>query len=274
MKYCINFYRDFRYKEDIDEVIIKYKDKNIEVLDFLKTIPQKQRIILDTSREKDFCLEKNLGIFIEAKKIHKNIAIKLSQNQKDNFIEFVNLYDNNIDFFFDTFVDSWDTLMSYVKLSVSDVYIVNELGFELENVSKVCKDNKIRIRVFPNVAQVSSKVDNLDKLKSFFIRPDDIEVYEKYIDICEFFGPLDRQSVLYEIYRDKRWLGDLGELIIGLDKSVNNKTILPYFGRERINCNKKCYYGQCIICDKIAAVASQFDKAGIEIVATTAESEE
>ena len=248
--------------KEIDEIIITYKDKNVEVLEFLKTVSEHQRIILDTTKDENFTIEKNLDIFAAAAKIHKNIAVKISQEQRAGIIE---LYETHIPFFFDTFVGNWDTLMSYIKLNVSDVYIVNELGFELANVSKVCKENKVNIRVFPNIAQTSNRIDNIDKLKSFFIRPDDIEVYEPYVDICEFFGPLNRQSVLYEIYKNKKWIGDLQELIIGFDFSLPSKTIIPLFGEERINCRKRCYYGQCIICDKIRVISEQLREAKVEL---------
>lgn len=263
MKYSINFHRDFRYMEEIDEIIITYKDKNAEVLDFLKTVSENQRVILDTTKDDNIVIEKNLEIFSAAKKIHKNIAIKMALWQRSAAAD---LYEENIPFFFDTFADSWDILISFIKMNVSDVYVANELGFELKNISKVCKDANVNIRVFPNVAQTSSKIDNLDMLKAFFIRPEDIYAYEPYVDICEFFGPLDRQSVLYEIYKSEKWLGDLRELIIGLNFSIGSKTILPCFGEERVNCGKKCYYGQCIICDKIKTISNQLKEAGVELV--------
>jgi hypothetical protein len=84
--------------------------------------------------------------------------------------------------------------------------------------------------------------------------------------VCEFFGPLDRQSVLYEIYNKGRWLGDLRELIVGLGFSIGSRTILPCFGEERVNCEKKCYYGKCIICDKIMTISNQLKEAGVELV--------
>lgn len=262
MKYCVSFHRDFRYKNEVDEIIITYKNKNAELLKFLDTIPEQQRVIVDACGE-DVEITKNIDIFAAAMQKHKNLVIKMSMTQRSMCVD---LFEANIPYFFGEFVDKWDTLMSFIKMGVTDVYIVNELGFELENVSKICKENNVLIRTFPNVAQSSSKIDNLDKLKAFFIRPEDVSFYEPYIDVFEFFGPLDRQSVLYEIYTSGKWLGDLNELIIGLGISIGSRTILPMFGEERVNCGKKCYYGQCIICEKIMVIANQFKEAGIEIV--------
>lgn len=262
MKYSINFHRDFRYMDKIDEIIITYKNKNAEVLKFLETVPEQQRVILDACGE-DIEITKNIDIFSAAMLKHKNTVVKISMTQRSMCVD---LFEAHIPYFFGDFVDKWDTLISFIKLGVTDVYIVNELGFELKNISKVCKKNNVKIRVFPNVAQTSSKIDNLNKLKAFFIRPEDIYVYESYVDVCEFFGPLDRQSVLYEIYTKGKWLGDLRELIVGLGFSIGSRTILPCFGEERVNCGKKCYYGQCIICDKIMTISNQLKEAGVELV--------
>lgn len=263
MKYCVNYHKDFRYLEAIDEIIIKYKDRNIEVLEFLKTIPEQQRIILDITKDDNVIVEKNIDIFAAAIKIHKNLALMIPLHQRGAAVD---LYEINIPFFFDTFVDKWDMLMSILDCRVSDVYIVNELAFEMEDVAKICKERKVQIRTFPNVAQSSSKIQSLHNLKSFFIRPEDIYIYDEYVDVCEFFGPADRQSVLYEIYTSGRWLGDLKDLIIGFNFSLHSKFIMPAFGEERVNCGKKCYKGKCIVCDKIETIANQLQEAKIEIV--------
>lgn len=265
MKYCIQFYQNCRYINEVDEITIKYQK---QILKYLETAPKEQRIIIDISKvEDENIIDNNLEIFSIAKLKHENLTIKMSKFLS-NKCEI--LKEKNISYFFAEFVDKWDVLMSFIKMGVSDVYIVNELGFELQNVSKVCKKNNVNIRVFPNVAQNSygsnDKKDNLDRIKSFFIRPEDIWVYEPYVDVCEFFGPLDRQSVLYKIYSSGRWLGSLEELIIGLQLPILNKTILLPFGEERLNCRKKCYYGQCLLCEKILSIAKYLEEAGMELV--------
>lgn len=263
MKYSINYHRDFKYLQEVDEIIIGFKNRNVEIFDFIKTIPEEQRVILDTTKDENFIIANNLDIFAEIVKLHKNIAIKLPLYLKS---EVVDLYELNIPFFFDFFVDKWDTLMSLVNMNVSDIYIVNELGFELKDVSFICKENNVNIRVFPNVAQLSSIADNLDTFKSFFIRPEDVSIYEPYVDVFEFFGPADRQSVLYEIYKSEKWLGDLRELIIGLEYSISSKTIFPAFGEERVNCRKRCYQNKCIVCEKIQSIAKELREANLKIV--------
>lgn len=125
MKYCIQYYRNFKYFNDIDEIIITYNDKDVNVLNFLEQFSEtKTRIILDANKIDN--IEDNLNIFIAAREAHKNLAIKIKLDSNEALL----LYENNIPFFFDDFVDNWDTLISFINAKVSDVYIVNELGFE------------------------------------------------------------------------------------------------------------------------------------------------
>lgn len=262
MKYCANYYKDFRYLDKVDEIIIKYQNQTQkQLIDFLETVRAEVRVIVKLE-DNSLNIDKAAEIFADVKVIHSNFAVILS-GPDATFTD--RLKEKEIPFFYSTFVDKWDVLMSFLSVGVSDVYIVNELGFDLKDVSKVCKEHNAQIRVFPNVAQLSSRVGKMNKLKSFFIRPDDIEHYEPYVDVCEFFGPLDRQSVLYEIYTDRKWLGDLEQLIIGLNMSIQNNTLVPAFGEERISCRKDCYKGKCIICDKCLSVANSLKEANVVI---------
>ena len=261
MKYCARYDRDFRYLKEVDEVIIEYKNKDGELIRFMETIPEQQRIIVKIT-DKKLDVNENISILAAAAKVHPNMAILLPTADAA-FAE--TLKNENLSFFFDKFVNEWDVFMSYVELGISDIYIVNELAFEMPEVSRICKEHNVRIRTFPNVAQVSNTAANLNKLKAFYIRPEDITTYEPYVDMCEFFGPIDRQSVLYEIYKNEKWMGDLEELIIGLNYSIPNQSIIPSFGEQRLNCRKDCYRGKCIICDKIASIANTLKDAGVQL---------
>lgn len=261
MKYAINFHRSFRYMNEVDEIILHYDDKNYNIIEFLKDKKQEQRIVLDVTEIED--IKDYIKIFSIAQKEHQNFAIKLSMKQEWVVAD---LYEENISFFFEEFVDTWDKLVSLVKLNVSDVYIVSDLGFDLQDVSTFCKKHKVNIRVFPNIAQVSSKINNLDKIKSFFIRPEDMSIYEQYVDICEFFGDLDRQSVLYEIYTKQSWLGNLNDLILNLKMSLYSKTVVPMFAEARVNCKKRCIKGKkCSLCDRVLETAKLLEENNIII---------
>ena len=46
MRYCARYDRDFRYLKEVDEVLIDYKNKDGELIRFMETIPEEQRIIV------------------------------------------------------------------------------------------------------------------------------------------------------------------------------------------------------------------------------------
>lgn len=262
MKYCIKFNnKNVKCQDEIDEIILKYPTTDIEILNFLDTRPEHQRIILDLSQNTE--IQNNIEIFHAALKKHKNLTLMISfeQDTAASLLE-----EENLPYFFNCLVDKWDMLMHLRNYHITDIYIGNELGFELKEVAKLCKQRNIKVRVFPNVAQKS--VRSVYDLKSFFIRPEDIDLYEPYVDVCEFFGPADRYDVLYTIYTHKEWRGNLKELIIGLHPSIYSNHIAPIFGEQRINCGKRCYKGKCLVCEKILSLATTLEKTPLEFEVT------
>ncbi len=261
MKYGIQYHRDFRYLDSVAEVIIVYDKFKIGLLDFLKTREDEQRIVVDAGGVDYESMD--YDIIIAAKQIHPNLTIKVDSGIESAILD--RFKEAELDFFFCNFIDTWDKLISVIKTGVSDVYITNELGFELDEVSLICKENNVKVRVFANVAQTSSHMKNLDTIKFFYIRPEDVFIYDDYVDVIEFFGPKTRQSVLYDIYTNGRWLGDLKDLILGLDVSAYSKHIVPYFGSRRVRCRKQCNQNQCCLCDGILELAKELQEKGIEI---------
>ena len=247
MKIAIKYYKGCHILDKADEIIIKYTHKTSQLIDFVQKWENK-RIIVDISELND--IEDNVSIFKEAFDAHNEIAIMALYGQKIEKITAM-----HIPFFFADGVKTIDDFIAQVNLGVSDIYLLNELCFDIVKYAKICREKGIKIRVYPNVAQTQTKFD-IDSFKQFFIRPDDVDIYEDYIDIFEFFGPLDRQPVLYKIYTDKEWLGDLKDIIIGLKIKVDNKTIIPYFARARLDCQKNCAFNKCTVCDAIASLAA------------------
>ena len=62
MKYSIKYHRDFKYLDKVDEIAINYKDKPNELIDFLKTIDEKQRVILDMTADEILIYEQIIRI--------------------------------------------------------------------------------------------------------------------------------------------------------------------------------------------------------------------
>lgn len=262
MKYAINYSTAFKHSDAEHELILQYNEEKhrTALLNYVRQYAQEHiRFIIAAERVEEL-KDEDFKIFAAIMEIHPNIAVRISLGHKGYMVDFV---DKGIPFFFDTFVDNWDILNGMIKYGVSDVYIVNEFAFDLPQIRKVCGD--VKVRVFPNVAQSSDKLHVLPTINSFYIRPEDIPFYEPYVDVCEFFGPADRHDVLFRIYTEQKWIGNLKELIIGLQEDLPNTGITPHFGDRRVRCKKACNYNNCNLCNQIMELAILLNGKGVEI---------
>lgn len=256
MKYAIHYFRGCRTLNIADELIIRYNHKTEELISFAHNLPKGQRLVVDCSQLEE--LAGNFTIFMRARKEHKNFAIRITKAQSQSVIDFDDLM---IPWFFAEGASTMEELEWMLGLGVSDVYVINDLGFHMKEVAKKCHMNETNVRIYPNVAQ-SQKETKEDTIKYFFVRPEDIELYEDYVDVCEFWGPLGKQSVLYDIYTDGRWAGDLNSLILNTDFEIANTTVVPYFGEARVNCCKRCESNKCDICGVVQSFAATLAEKG------------
>lgn len=202
MKYCLTYQKNHQELMDsADELNIIYNKEDITLPDFIELYKNKRiNIYIDNVKEfyQDSELKKIIGIL--GKDNSYNIALKLSEDHPELIQQ---IKENNIKFYLDIFVNNWDTFCGLIDYGVSDIYIVEQMGFEIDKCSEKAHQNNIKIRVFPNIAQ--SKWSNMDGIKKFFIRPEDIIAYEQYVDVCEFITDITREKVLYNIYaKDQR----------------------------------------------------------------------
>lgn len=275
MKYCINYSNKSHIIDKVDEILIRY-DKNKILELFTQFIPAhlNQRVIVQLIEEDNIDtivnnLKKIISIYNENKDIKFDIQLPF-YNQK--FME--ELKDTNLKYFFKVAANSWDKFTGLISQNVSDIYITDELAFELDKVAEIAHKNNIKVRIYPNIAQ--SRWDKLSDILKFFIRPEDIEMYEPYVDVCEFYGDKAQQiDTYYKIYQeDKKWFGDLQEIIIGLDSKIDSRYIIPRFAEKRIKCGKDCLKGgKCEMCKRILDLSEQLENAHL-IVQIDKEKEE
>ena len=262
MKYCLPYNQKTsksKLIEEADEWTIEYNPQDKTLHEFLEKYKDKRiNIFLQ-----DISILNNkldLDLFININNIYPNTYLELS-----NFSQLLadKLNENHIRFFFKTYASNWDMLYELLFYNVTDVFITEELGFELDKVSQVTKAKNVQVRVFPNVAQSISK--NMSPLKTFFIRPEEISLYEPYVDVCEFYG--EKSIITYfNIYKhNQRWSGLLNELIIGFNSDLNNSFLIE-LSNVRVRCGKRCLKGEaCHICDQIERLANNLQKAGLAI---------
>ena len=168
-------------------------------------------------------------------------------------------------------IETLDDFNDSIAMGVSDIFIGGPLGSYLPELHLKAKAAKCKIRTFCNYAFVSSIFDN--PLKSFFIRPEDIDLYAEYIDIFEIAKSESLSDVIintyYEIYtKDKVWHGPLDEIILNYPGTEDNRIILPFFAERKIKCKKRCSYqvhNICQFCDSITDFGQTLTKNNLTL---------
>ena len=170
-------------------------------------------------------------------------------------------------YMFTDLIGNWEVLQFIISLQPTEVYLTNILGFCLDQAAIVCKRAGMRIRVYCNLAQ--SSWDGLSAIKKFFIRPEDIRYYEQYVDGgFEFKTPTSvAQEVIYEAYERGYWYGNLSEIILGFDTSLDSRRLPTTFGVIRSECHKRCITGSsCSTCRAMEQFAELMEKTSSQVI--------
>lgn len=264
MKYAITFAKTFRYFDLIDEVIITPYKGDVEIIEYVeKTFKPEQRVILDLTEleESKISSFKDMVVILKKlKEINPLITAKISITfPKEDINE---LKDAEIPFIFMEYAENFEMFYVQKELGASDIYVTGALGFYLDKLQPF--RDKVKLRVFPNIAQSTRGTTKLlPQLIKFYIRPEDIELYQDYIDVLEIFPCKDRTTVIYEIYKRQQWLGKLSDIIMDLDNDIDNDVISPYFALHRIKCHQDCLLDRCTLCQQIYSLGKKFEEAEI-----------
>ena len=262
IKMCCYYKRDNKYINIIEELNIVHTTETIkDLFSFLKTHP-KQRINLCIS-DIDKAYQEDIFNLISKLEERDNLVIRLPKDNRQPINEKLQnqLKSLNLPFYYTEVASDWDILNGLIAQGVTDVFVGNNLGFELDKVAAVAKQANVRIRVYPNVAQ--STWNGSDSIIKFFIRPEDLILYSKYVDCFEIYvlpdNKLTNAAFLYETYKlQKQWLGDLQALIIGLREPIDNRLLDDQWGSSRIKCGKRCAKGEsCHICQLLLEMSDK-----------------
>lgn len=257
MKSCIEWRKNFKYLPQIDQFNIDYKEnKSKKLLEFLDVYAQTQRVNI---RVENNVSKEDIELIEEIYKLGKYQIALLFDDFLPTNIGQQEIQKLTIPYFFGRPAITWEEVYFLLNIGVSDIYISNQLGFDLERLVQVIP-MEVQIRCFVNVCQ--SFWDDSLGLKAFFIRPEDIDLYGEYIDVFEFWKSVDNQSTLYEIYfHDREWNGNLREIIKGLKLDINSYYILgDEWAKRRIGCQKKCLKGKkCELCKRLVEFAKTLE---------------
>lgn len=250
MKYCLKYSTELRFLDsvlqEVDEIEVDYlKLKNLK--NFL-ALHKEQTILINMTN-----VEYSQEIADKLITLHENYKnFKLFFPFEKEYYPYEEL---GIPYGYISIASSWADIygMTYGEHSPSDIFVGFELGFSVAQVAEKLHNQNIQVRCWANIAQ--RKWESIPAYKSFFIRPEDIRIYDNFVDVCHLHyntANPNYAKIALEVYRDKhKWFGNLNEFILNLNYDVDSRRIVPAFSQARTKCEGKCFKtGRCAICER------------------------
>lgn len=245
MKYSLSSRQTSEYLKKCDEIRVMYNDRNI-IFDCIEKYPDKQ---INLTK-----------YYIHKEDIDWNEITTFNTLTKGNFIFGVSFIDDlaeckkrNIKCYYLEPIRTFRELRGLKTLNVAYAIIDAPLFFQMDKVKKI----GVPIRVTANLA-MRELLPYADGVPGPWIRPEDVALYEDYIDIIEFGRTtLEEERALYRIYAEQhKWPGELGMIIKDLNHTGINRMIPTTMTERRLNCGQKCQESDtCHLCWRMLDLA-------------------
>ena len=252
------------HDEGVKDFLIRNKEKRITIC-FSDKILENMELYSSGDKLIDFIINGKEKFYIDlVKEGINNFVLQIPYNVEGARELATALKMNDVPFYFIDAVTSWEQLNSFIKCGVSDVLVSSSFAFNIKDIAERCHKWGVQVRAIPNIYQ---SAEYNDGSIGFFIRPEAIDLYSKYIDIFELRCSKDVCNTIYEIFAiDKEWYGEISEIITGAPKGIINRNIVELFDIARINCGKKCVKpnNNCNICDTVIRLSKTLTDNNIE----------
>ena len=237
MKYCLRSRVAPRYLRQADEIKVDYRDRN-SIPDVYHSYPGKTIILFPPTRgeEYDFNEIRRYSLLCEGNFILNVPSVPLALEAKANGIKFM----------VNTEATSYWELRGLEELGAVYAYVGIPLFFDLE----ASLDMDIQLRTIPTVAY-NHNLPRKDGICGQWIRPEDVEQYEGYIQTLEFeHCDVAREQALFRTYAEnKHWSTRLDVLVEDLGSPAVNRMIMPEVVETRLHCRQRCQSGgSCHLC--------------------------
>lgn len=252
----------FRYKNDLyndiasefNILFFQSKNKIEKLIEFVQEYPEKKINI-------SFPEGVNISIVDSINAVSNNIYIRLKAS---DLMAVKDLKNKNIKFFFDydVPVTNYTNLDAFIRLGVSDIYIADDLCYNMKELSHYCQEKNVKIRFCLNHIPSTSFDKDINPRSPIF-RPEDIKELNKYIDVFEFDcgKPYDwtKFDVLYRTwFVNKHWHGALFEINEDIGINFHNDAVYPSLNKVKMNCGRRCNQrisNHCKKCDQWISIA-------------------
>ena len=263
MEICVPYVFNPPYSEDdIGQYNISYdpQDSNFKkLMEFIKTYKDK-RINVSFRNEFDKSIAETLITMFD------NVYIRLDKDTRTK------LFDREVQktlyrrFFVDTSfsASSWSALNFLIESGVSDVFISNDLSYDLANVRRYCDKAKINMRVVINQIQNTNN-DGWLGSKIVFYRPNDTEFISQYFDACEFAADTKYiKGLITAYFENENWEGNINNIVPN-SFALHNNSIPPDWTGLKSSCKMRCMTGgNCHMCDNLYDIAAKLNSIGVE----------
>ena len=193
MKFSVSALQPRKVLEAADEIYLFEENKD-SLADYLIRFPDKT-IVQRTSNIKAFPL---LHLVEE----NSNLVFQVS-NEEDC----KTCMEQNIPYFYEFPVCDWETLNALAALKPQSIRITSPLTFQLRDIKR---KYDIPLRVCPLFRSRYGGITGLNPCNSFWVRPEDIALYEEYVDTFEFWGTYSKEQATYfDVYKSGSWPGNL-----------------------------------------------------------------
>lgn len=206
--------------------------------------------------------EINIDEVIILNKLNQELYLRVSA---EHIHQIQDLKNNNIKFFLDLSIPIYSYSMLYWainEIQPAEIYIADDLCYNLEEVYKICKKNSIKLRIVLNRIPTINILTGLSETAPIF-RPEDLDLLSLYFSTAEFdlsFGEDPRNE--YEcnwdaaetMYRrwfiQKHWPEDLNIMNPDILIDFPNSSIPIELNEHKIRCRHKCTSSSIGVCGK------------------------
>lgn len=246
MNYSLSNRQPAEYLRKADEIAVEYRD--IKALaDYIDKYPGKKF---------------NLILPIENIEINWDEIVTCYELSRHNFVigiingsQMREAKNREIPFYHRAMLHSFHELRDLSEAGASEVYLGAPLFFQLDRVKQNFPD--IKIRAIANSALPEGSMAPNNGVCGTWIRPEDVNQYDEYIDTIEFYGEHQAVQALYRIYAEKHaWSGKLCDLVKDLNHNAVNRMVPPTLAEARITCGQRCQENNhCHLCQRLLDLA-------------------
>lgn len=232
-------------------------------MEFLSKYPDTRfNITIDTSEyEFDYTKLRILNT------IHKHIYIVTSLQEE----KYKQLKEMGLKFYFspDFPIVNFRLLEYIINLGVTDVYIMDDLCYNLERVRKMADKYNVHLRLILNHIP-SMLINKGEDVRAPIFIPETVDELSKYIHTVEFDdgNSWARLETLYKVwFIKKEWRENLRFINADLNIDIPNQCMMPNFTVYKMNCGYKCGYGSvCKKCNQFYELAKDLESKKIEYI--------